>query len=364
MRENIGWGEDVYEKELRLAREAERRKKTSTSPQTYQIHQRDLSGYASLTRVPSTSGRSRRESANALYNAIRTSNPFLNQEDPRLKYGHPAERSSPTSPKPPSRAAGDPTEDPVTPRGRFSTIDDDVFGPTPGDRKQKQSPPFYGFANVSVSRGMASDQSVPLEFRKPSYEGTGYGPPPPSFPKFQETKSTSKSRPTLIPSPIEIPVNPVSRKYHPVIERTVGPGEAVAETTGPAPPVPAKNPLRNKASHGHVRSTHSAAFASERSEHPVTRIISKENIRAALELNDSDDSLELPNTSPVSPGDRTAFAGIGGRGMNTGESPKMQTYNTHMFPRGGRSATHGMQGSIDRGSYELEVIGEKDTHEE
>jgi hypothetical protein len=312
----------------------------------------------------------------------------MNLEDPRIKYGHPSDRSSPPATNALDRSAVDATEEKYSTVEGFANLSMDAPGQMQVSSVEQESSPLQRFANLPVDNnyspheraatvsvelkpsplekavggyhGVEPGSSPPMDLRKPSYEGTAYGSP--SLPSLKEAKPTERVRATRIPSPIQIPSNEIARKYHPIVGKAIERDETTSSTMGSSPPIPPKNPMRYTSPHGHVRATHSAASGAAESGHHVPRIVSKENIRAALTMNDSDESLELQRSSP---GDRSAFAGIGGRGMNTGESPKVQTYNTHMFPRG-RSTTPVRQGKMDPsiGHYELDVIGEKDTIDE
>jgi hypothetical protein len=385
-----------------------------------------MSTYAKLTRKPSHL--SSRESASALYDVIRDSNPFLNLgslEDPALIYGHPSDRL-PSSPETERVDRSPPIElevDKSVNLDGFSYLGFDSGSPggtLVGSEDEEEEPgPLRRFADHSVEnahghheytasipveskpspledvvngyQGLASSSTPEDEFRKPSYEGTAYGTPTPPVP----TKEIrSRPRPTRIPSPIQIPVNETTRRYHPLVEKAArripSPIQIPTNDTTPRryhpivekavqranstaslgspPPLPPKNPMR-LASRGHLRGSDSSVGSGvPELGNNVLRIVSKENIRAALSMNDLDESLSLDPSSPdpTSPGDRTAFAGIGGRGLNTGESPKISTYNRHMFPRVGSSPPPIRYGGMDggNGNYELGVIGEKDNAEE
>jgi hypothetical protein len=258
---------------------------------------------------------------------IRSSNPF--DEDPRLLYGHPSDRIY-TPSGAPERKATIPIEIKPSPLEQAST--------------------GYGQTTPKVPNTGAK---VVIR-RKPSYEGTAFGSSP--LPILKEVNTSEKVRATRIPSPIEIPPNESTRQYHPIIERAI----TTPLATEPPPSLPLKNPQRYNSVNGHVRSPIAARIAGENGHGLGARIISKENIRAALELDeDSDDSVADSVAPQMSPGDRVAFAFIGGRGMNTGESPKVQTFNRHMFPRPGTARSpdgdYG-KGQTGEDSYEMKTL--------
>lgn len=250
----------------------------------------------------------------------------------------------------------------------------DVFGPSPaGNGKKhtrsatvpvepKPSPleqPF-GDHQRSISSESTRSGNGP-RIRYPSYEGNGYGYE--QMPTLREVNSTEKVRPTRIPSPIDIPPNETTRKYHPIVERAIQRAESTPTTDELAPPVPTKNPQRCSSKRTNV--VRHAQFASEKTTGALgPRIISKENIRTALDLSRENSEEYLKTEAPrrqISVTDRNGFARIGGRGLNTGESPTLPTFNTHLFPREGRQTPVGghrrRYGSSDlRGSFEMEML--------
>ncbi|KAF2263326.1 hypothetical protein CC78DRAFT_581609 [Lojkania enalia] len=159
------------------------------------------------------------------------------------------------------------------------------------------------------------------------------------------------------------------------------------------PPIPAKNPARY-ASDTDIRdatsSIVSSRFPRSTSKPPIlsispstlgARIISKENIRSALSQisreNSAESLLEFrEDLDPplMSPKTVQAFAGIGGRGINTGEQIPdggLETFNTHMFPRNGGAprGSESSSGSAEKryarvGTYEMDVFKRKERIEE
>lgn len=189
----------------------------------------------------------------------------------------------------------------------------------------------------------------------------------PEQPQLQIAKSFEKSRAaTQIPSPIIVPSIEKERKYYLVAEQAT---EAASTSPEPltgtnAPAIPPKNPLRNSGSKKNVnqsqahtsaaikptdiRARRLAVEIAQTTRNLRGRIISKENIRAALDFPEEEvaganglipTSPTLPSSpnSPVSVNFGHGFAGIGGRGLNTGESPKLQTFSSHMFSRSSSS---------------------------
>jgi hypothetical protein len=280
------------------------------------MHRRNESNYSNVSTTVPPNGPDgtwqQRKSAERLYSLIRTSNPWN---------------------------------------------DDDVFGPEPthngkssqiSDRsgmmqiEVKPSPLDTPFSVNPKPRPDPSElnPSEPTTHR-PSYEGTAFGSTP--LPTLKEMKSTERVRQTRIPSPITIPPYETSRKYHPLVERAVSLAETSPVSSEPPPIVPLKDPKRWSSPHGHVQRSHSVQLAHEECS-PGPRIVSKENIRAALGDLSRETSAEslreddvrgggIRKTSNGSVGDKHAFARMGGRGLNTGESLAFPTFNTHMFPR-------------------------------
>jgi hypothetical protein len=172
--------------------------------------------------------------------------------------------------------------------------------------------------------------------RPPSYEGTGYrheisvldlhskttGVVKTS--NIDQVAKTKAQAPSRLPTPTRI--QPVSYSGQPkataAITRDNGtmPRPAAVPWLGAdAPPaVPAKNPNRYNSARGNA-----TANQLTREEHVgVMRIVSKENIRAALGGTSPDVSTEDLNEGSIPP--------VPSR---MGSPQVLQTYNTHMFPR-------------------------------
>ncbi|KAF2273610.1 uncharacterized protein EI97DRAFT_461035 [Westerdykella ornata] len=276
-----------YEKKLREAREVERKKRES--PLLIHMHTLRKRDNEQSSRpgsaLPSPRLIPERQGSNGISSAIRTPNPFT-EDSENLRLEGVAAKAKLNLPER------------VLPRQR--TKPDDI---QTGSPKSK--------------------------VRKPSYEGTGYGSP--LLSTATEAKFSEKVKPSRIPSPIEIRPSESTgtRKYHPIMERVMELATTMPTTYESPPPVPSKNPERYMS----VRSQ-GRQLAEYRTNNLGPRIVSKENIRAALNLTMDDEPLDTSYpSSPVSPTDRSIFPGVGGRNLKTGEAPKVQTFNTHMFPR-------------------------------
>ncbi|CAO2654972.1 Nn.00g117050.m01.CDS01 [Neocucurbitaria sp. VM-36] len=99
-----------------------------------------------------------------------------------------------------------------------------------------------------------------------------------------------------------------------------------------APPIPSKSPERWNPSRGHASSSRPQQLVRHES-HAMTRIVSKENIRAALGGISRESSAE--ELAPPVP--KLAYMEGNARKMSP-SGTKLQTYNTHMFPRKGTPA--------------------------
>lgn len=362
-----------FSKRLDEARESERKKRQSPSSYNYKPQQQDRSTYLNLSESTTLASLNRVD-PDGVYSSIRTSSPFA--------------ETSPVVPRSTNSISSRRGDNHVFdgPDGLYSSIRNsnphiDILaqaGDTSSERKHK------GYNSASTSRSTripVEAKPSPLEQfgehhrvasyesnasattaasrHRPSYEGTAYGSP--SLPTLTEGKSFEKPKSTRIPSPIEIPTNETTRKYYPVVDKITVRAEAIPFPAEPPPAIPSKNPKRYNSGQGHVQASHSAQLAAERVAGLGPRIISKENIRAALELSSesSQESLTEGQASAViSPATRTGFAGIGGRGLNTGESPKVPTFNTHMFPRKPVGKEKNAAGGS--GSYELKARGRDD----
>ncbi|KAH7116222.1 hypothetical protein B0J11DRAFT_618575 [Dendryphion nanum] len=214
---------------------------------------------------------------------------------------------------------------------------------------------------------------------QPRYQASGFSSDI-SLPTVHEVPPIKRIQRSRIPSPVQAaPTMEKSRKYHPIVEQEISRADNAPIVAGPAPSIPRKNPNRCYASHARDPGSRSNYLSAEEpGDHLPVRIISKQNIRAALgrisretsaeslKQNADDDQVPEPTTSsPMSDGSLYhAFAGIGGRGINTGEvapthvAPK-GAFNTHMFPRLGSPA----QGSVAKrrydagGQYEMTELG-------
>lgn len=261
---------------------------------------------ASPTRRPTVP---KRESSDGVYTAIRSSNPFT-----------------------------------------FTEHESQVLGTHSQPRSEHVRQTSHT-SNRSVNVAAEPKQCLPnnLAMRYLSYEGNSYGSLPPL--KEMDSKECVNVRDTRIPSPVNI--NPVgnSRGYHPIVEKAVARAETTPIPTGPKPAVPPRSLKRQGSMTSHVSSGSGVMsdisapstpwMAKERTL--GNRIVSKENIRGALgglSRETSEDPLKSQKAedSPTSFTDAHAFASIGGRGLNTGESmgSALPTFNTHMFPREAR----------------------------
>jgi hypothetical protein len=190
--------------------------------------------------------------------------------------------------------------------------------------------------------------------RPPSYEGTGYrneisvadlhfrSTDNAKIPNVDQITKVKANAPSRIPTPTRIQPIPysgqlkataVSTRDEDIMPRPTAapwPGQEELPRTIPwpgaddPPAIPAKNPNRYRA-RGHV-----TANQLMKEEHAsVMRIVSKENIRAALGNTSPDASTEDLNAGTVPPVP-----------LRTRSPPVLQAYNTHMFPR--RDQSHGM----------------------
>lgn len=295
-------------------RKVERGKNSASS--THYTHRRNESNYSNLSITSSTTGQvivGKCKMSDGLYSSIRTSNPW--SDDDVF------------------------STDPVH-NGNVSQNSE-----SPGKVKIETRPSIdvsFNFHQGSRSNLGNLSHTEPI-LHRPSYEGTGYGPFPLPGPK--ETNSSQHVQQTRIPSPIKIP--PYShdngREYRPIVERSISLAETLPVGSEPAPVIRRKNLQERNSHRGHVQGFGPVQLAQEENTLGL-RIVSKENIRAALAdmsretsteslLDDKvgDSKSRKPSTGSV--GDKHAFARIGGRGLNTGEYPNLQTFNTHMFPR-------------------------------
>jgi hypothetical protein len=195
----------------------------------------------------------------------------------------------------------------------------------------------------------------PLAGRSPpSYEGTGYrneisvadlhfrSTDNAKTPNVDQITKVKANAPSRIPTPTRIQPIPysgqlkataVSARDGDIMPRPTAapwPGQEELPRAIPwpgaddPPAVPAKNPNRCRA-RGHV-----TANQLMKEEHAsVMRIVSKENIRAALGSTSPDASTEDLNAGTVPP-----------MPSRTRSPPVLQAYNTHMFPR--KDQSHGM----------------------
>ncbi|KAF2750473.1 hypothetical protein M011DRAFT_484284 [Sporormia fimetaria CBS 119925] len=357
------------------------RESSATHVYPYVMPKRDDSGSLALpANMSLPRAILQRKQSDGVYSSIRNSNPFFT--DPGTVHGHPAERNSNVL-----AHDAEPNQESSHPKTTHSHPAEPATGVGPdkaGDHKQT-----------------GTDQCA---VRMPSYEGTGYASPLPTLQevnsseviglalttdkatedlqaRIKSSKSTDKVKATRIPSPIEVPRNELARKYHPVQpvaeRKTLGSGELLRSSSGrnyhpivekavelaekhpaayiPTPVVPAKNPKRYRSMNGHVRAP--AETAKSPDDEGCTplghRILSKENIRAALSVDDE----ELEASTQTSPLYSADFTGIGGRGLNTGESPRVETYNRHMFPRGSGSLK---RLNVPGGEYEMKMLGREE----
>ncbi|KAF2129322.1 hypothetical protein P153DRAFT_340064 [Dothidotthia symphoricarpi CBS 119687] len=179
--------------------------------------------------------------------------------------------------------------------------------------------------------------------RIPSYEGTGYVDEI-SLTNLHNSRMNTAHPLSRLPAPIapipyaghlriastdtyrDVPPKSVARPSQPPPHPVAWPGfESQDNLAPPPPPIPSKSPERWKSTGGHVAVPHSEQLLRENS-HSILRIVSRENIRAALGGLSRESSEEdlAPQNSCVGP-ERTMSP----------ESKKraLQTYNTHLFPR-------------------------------
>ncbi|KAF2121595.1 hypothetical protein BDV96DRAFT_594775 [Lophiotrema nucula] len=239
-------------------------------------------------------------------------------------------------------------------------------GPAPSNQSSQQDEneltsfhSFPSYVSTDASSSHITSQAsvaIPLSYSRPE--------------RTVSDKPLGSNKPSRIPSPVYAQKNiysyaPRASVYKPTgmprgPTSPIDKNKALPPAPSPIPAVPLKNPRR----YNSIQSTTSSLAASSiatslpksRSNRLIAeassssllgpRIVSKENIRAALgnisassreSLAEQDDDLNDPIISPAT---THAFAGMGGRGLNTGElapgrtaTPVLRTYNSHMFPR-------------------------------
>ncbi|KAF2473557.1 uncharacterized protein BDR25DRAFT_311796 [Lindgomyces ingoldianus] len=258
--------------------------------------------------------------ADGLYKAIRTSNPFANDIPKEVvEYTVPASDGMALALNVKQIASsGLNGSMPYNPNKR------DVSKESKADVKEGGGSRVYGGIPVGFLEGIyAGTILVDLSLTNDLIQG-----PDPFF-ENKHTRSNEsvaarragKMPATRIPSPVNVgPAGPP--KYHPTRPRS--PPPYAVEEDDQIPPIPPKNPHRYAASN--VKPT-------------TVRIVSKDNIRAALSTHSSQESLAevAQSNRNVSASSEAScrsnpFAVIGGRGFNTGEY-SIHSYNSHMFHR-------------------------------
>jgi hypothetical protein len=190
--------------------------------------------------------------------------------------------------------------------------------------------------------------------RPPSYEGTGYrneisvadlhfrSTDNAKTPNVDHITKVKANAPSRIPTPTRIQPIPYSGQLKATAVSTrdgdIMPRPTAAPWSGQEelpkaipwpgaddpPAIPAKNPNRYR-----VRGQVTANQLMKEEHASVMRIVSKENIRAALGNTSPDASTEDLNAGTVPPVP-----------LRTKSPPVLQAYNTHMFPR--KDQSHGM----------------------
>ncbi|KAL6710350.1 hypothetical protein ACN47E_009296 [Coniothyrium glycines] len=196
------------------------------------------------------------------------------------------------------------------------------------------------------------------EIRVPSYEGTGYRDEISATDlhiiRKDAAKQSGMNRPKTPKTRVPEPIQPVAYRGHLRIaygdrERTMHPKAEEAHPTqlpwpGSSPPkplawpgseldeqpkplLPSKSPERRLGARGHNATIRAKQLACDE-HHEISRIVSKDNIRAALGGVSCDSSVEdlMPPMPPTCHTDSPA------RSMSPGGS-KLSTFNTHLFPR-------------------------------
>lgn len=285
-------------------------------------HRRTDSDYSDPSLSPSSPCRPGqiRRSSDGVYSSVRSSNPFSYDETP---VG--------------ARTSEEPSCQVLNNSDRYVTVSVEAK-PSPLDQpfgEHKRNP-------SNVSSYSASNWVAPNSWgtRYPSYESTTY--PSPSLATLREIRTSEKVRSTRIPSPIDMPPIDSVSKYHPLVEKAVAHAGIIPITCEP-PILPTKNPRRYNSLRDQVPSSGFVPQFSESAGMLGPRIISKENIRAAIGNLSRENSEELlkADVRPRKVADggtqrnESPFARIGGRGLNLGESPTLPTFNTHLFPRNG-----------------------------
>ncbi|USP76100.1 hypothetical protein yc1106_03374 [Curvularia clavata] len=209
-----------------------------------------------------------------------------------------------------------------------------------------------------------SDQKSCAERRNPSYEGSGWGKDISMmdsgtikadagrvFEPKRPTKSTTRLPAPIKPTPYYGQLRAATENSRDASSVSFGsletarpkpvawPGTspedksvlaAVNDQDDFLPPIPARNPERRSEMRCQASISHPQQRERSASNRSAARIVSKENIRAALGGHSRDSSVEdVPLVQCIETDqDQCSYAPSGGL--------KLQTYNTHMFPRGDR----------------------------
>ncbi|KAF1846509.1 uncharacterized protein K460DRAFT_125224 [Cucurbitaria berberidis CBS 394.84] len=302
-----------------------------------------------VMHMPRPDLQQRNASEQSVYSSIRNSNPFT--EDLHDELETPQSRAVRTGPV-------------FSPMGPPSAIPRALHHDKVRDRSVE------GIPFVQLKKSFA-------DIRIPSYEGTGYADEI-SLTNLHTERSKSVRTPEPVrqakqPTRLPVPIQPVPYAGHlravskdangnapppkPIAWPSPSPPKATAWPgfdDGFAPPIPPKSPSRLNSTRG----PYPKQLVRDEA-HTMTRIVSKENIRAALDGISRESSTE--NLAPPVP----KLPNV--EGLTRTMSPngiKLHTYNTHLFPRKGTPVggigPDNRRAYEARGAYEMEVLsGEK-----
>jgi hypothetical protein len=251
----------------------------------------------------------------------------------------------------------------VAPIHQHAVSNNSVFSPM-GAPSAVPRPLFNNESRIDEQSPIETgNYGQPLAARRlPSYEGTGYRDEIPltdlQVVKTSHADQTAKVKskaPSRLPTPIRVQSIPYT-----------GPLKAVASDTNhhitapqpkaipwpgfsdPPPAVPAKNPNRWHSRHSHSHShSHSHVTANQlvrEEQASVLRIVSEENIRAAIVREDQASALRivskeniravLAGTSPAASTETLGCEEPVPPAPSRAKTPEtLKTFNSHMFPR-------------------------------
>ena len=308
------------------------------APRQHRVSSMDSTGTV-ITEMPRPNPQGRKASEQSVYTSIRNSNPFIEDLPEDWKAAR-------------LRAATSTSV--FSPMGQLSAI------PGPLRYEAERDQPAEAISVVHQKKSYA-------DVRVPSYEGTGYADEISLTNLHTGRKHSVRTpepvRPTKPPTRLPLPIHPIpyAGTLRAASKETNlnAPPRPIAwpgfeSNDDFVPPIPSKSPARMHSTRGHVRGSGSWQLGRDNS-HNLTRIVSKENIRAALGSISRESSAEelappMPKLSQAEGLTRT---------MSPGET-KLNTYNTHLFPRKGTPMGNTVAENKRRyeagGAYEKEVL--------